>query len=137
MRRALYALLIVVTAAGCAPPRKPEPYTRSYDIWLGRSVDVSDGIDKNEASVIAYAFFASGLSDCGSPLEPRLVEDDWVSNTMTSSTKPGRPIYINARTGDVSCDDVFMTLDELREFKGQGLSIERDLKARVAWIMRR
>lgn len=117
MWRALPVLLVACMTFGCAPPQKPEPYTRSYDLWLGRSVDVSDGIDKDEASVIAYAFFTAGVSDCGSPLEPRLIEDDWVSNTLRDSGRPGNPIYIDVRTGAVSCGDVFMSLKELREFK--------------------
>lgn len=115
IRRALPVLLLVLTASGCAPLRKPEPYAESYDIWLGRSVDASDGIDKDEASIIAYAFYASDVSDCGSPLEPRLVEDVWVSNALTDSAKPGKPIYIDARTGDVSCGDVSLSLDLLKK----------------------
>lgn len=117
MRRALPVLLLVFAVNGCAPPRKPEPYAESYDIWLGRSVDASDGIDKDEASIIAYAFYASNVSDCGSPLEPRLVEDVWVSNALTDSAKPGKPIYIDAKTGDVGCGDVLLPLNELRKFK--------------------
>jgi hypothetical protein len=116
MRRALP--LLVFAVFGCAPPQKPsEPYAQSYDLWLGRSVDVADGIDRDEASIIAYAFYASGVSDCGSPLEPRLMDDDWISNTLTGSGKPGKPIYIDVKTGDVSCGDVSLQLNELRKFK--------------------
>ncbi|HEX5055792.1 MAG TPA: hypothetical protein VFX02_04765 [Gammaproteobacteria bacterium] len=117
MRYALPALLFVLAAAACAPLPRPEPYTQSYDMWLGRSVDAGDGIDKDEASIIAYAFYASGASDCGSPLEPRLTDDDWISNTLTDSGKPGDPIYIDAKTGEVSCGDAVLSLDELRRFE--------------------
>lgn len=115
MRYAL-PVVLVAFAVACAPQPKPEPYTQSYDIWLGRSVDAKDGIDKDEASVIAYAFYASGVSDCGSPLEPQSMEDDWVSNTLTKSGKPGNPIYIDSKTGEVSCGDTVLSLDELRKF---------------------
>jgi hypothetical protein len=115
MRKGLLVWLVAVMA-GCAAPQ-PEPYTRSYDAWLGPVVNVADGIDKDEASVIAYAFFASGVADCGSPLEPKLVEDIWVSNALTDSAKPGRPIYVEAKTGSVQCGDVALSLDELKKIK--------------------
>jgi hypothetical protein len=117
MRRALSAWLLVFAVTACMPPPKPEPYTQSYDMWLGRSVDARDGIDKDEASVIAYAFYASGVSDCGSPLEPQSADDGWVSSTLTDSGKPGKPIYIDIKTGEVSCGDAILSLDELRKFK--------------------
>jgi hypothetical protein len=80
-------------------------------------VDARDGIDKDEASIIAYAFYASGVSGCGSPLEPRLTDDDWVSNTLTVSGKSGNPIYIDIKTGDVSCGDISLPLAGLRQFR--------------------
>jgi hypothetical protein len=117
MCRALPVLLVALVIHGCALPRKPEPYTESYDIWLGRSVDVADGINKDEASVIAYAFYASGVSDCGSPLAPQWVEGDWVSNTLAGPGRTGKPIYVDAGTGDVSGGDVSMSLTELKGFR--------------------
>ncbi|HEY3487435.1 MAG TPA: hypothetical protein VGL10_05165, partial [Gammaproteobacteria bacterium] len=108
MSNAFAALLVCAVAiTGCAQ-QQPEPYTQSYDLWLGRAVEASNGIDKDEAAVIAYAFFASGLSSCGSPLEPQLADDYWISNTRVGRSA-GNPIYIDVKTGDVRCAALTMS----------------------------
>ncbi len=85
-----------------------------------QTVDASNGIDQAEAYIIAEAYFIYHISGCGYPAEPESENENWVSKTQIGIVgKPGPPILINKKTGDISWADPenSISLEELKRTK--------------------
>jgi hypothetical protein len=81
-------------------------------------INASNGINKQEAYIIAKAFFLSEISGCGFPDEPVKQSGYWVSGTRIGlDGSYGEFIYIDINTGTITWKNessvVKMTLKEL------------------------
>ena len=94
--------------------------TYEDDFIALQKVDTADGINQEEAYVIAKAFFWSKISGCGFPIKPIKEGGFWVSKTRVGyAGVPGDPIYINEKTGNIKWGNKnsSITLDELKKSK--------------------
>lgn len=84
-----------------------------------KKINASDGINQQEAFVIAKAFFLSEISGCGFPDEPVKQSGFWVIQTHIGlAGLSGEPIYVDINNGAITWKGdkgvVKMTLKELK-----------------------
>ena len=116
MNKVIYSMLICVfcglSVAG----------TYDDDFKALSKVDASDGINEEEAHVIAEAFFLSKISGCGYPEKPVREGGFWVSKTRIGyAGQLGDSIFIEVGTGTITWGNKNnpTTLDELRKLKSK------------------
>ena len=109
--------LITLVLSGCGTMTEGTSsgsYQKDFDAL--KKVEAEDGISQSEAHTIANAFFWSNISGCGFPEEPISENNHWVSQTHVGyAGLPGGPIYIDKKTGAITCGNKTITLEELRK----------------------
>jgi hypothetical protein len=114
MRRSIGLTAVFLALVACRGGRSPEPqpppewlvrYLEQLDTGL-RGVDVSNGIDANEAKAIAGVYLIQYLTGCGAPDQARLEDHTWVVSLRlgVAGRKSERTIEVDARTGGVRGD---------------------------------
>jgi hypothetical protein len=121
MKYTIVVTLMLSLGFGCTSvPKSASLGTYAHDINALRSVDTKEGIDKNEAYIIAKAFFWTNISGCGFPTEPEDKGQHWKSKTYIGyGGLPGAPIIIDKKSGSVSWGDKIkdLKLEELKQTK--------------------
>jgi len=109
-----FIVAITLTGVACTTTE-----TRTYndDFKELNTVNSGDGINKEEAYVIAKAFFWSNISGCGFPEIPVKEGNNWVSQTRIGyAGVSGEPIYIDVTNGIITWGDKHsvVSLEELK-----------------------
>ena len=123
MKRSLIAALIVSAFCACsAGAQSSTSNTYVEDMQAVKQLDASNGINSEQAYLIARVFFWTNISGCGLPFEPEDGGKYWVSKTAVGyAGAPAAPIYIDKRTASVSWDKQRkqVSLEELKQWKSQ------------------
>ena len=96
----------------------PNPSQYNYSIWLAKHLDISNGIQSYEASVIANVFFISGVSGCGTPGEPSKNGDYWVFPSYFGfAADIGPEIRVHLTTGAVESNGKKMSFQQIQNIE--------------------
>lgn len=114
----MVSLLVGCASGKLAHGPVPNPAQNNFSYWVVKHVDVSDGVERYEASFIAGAFFTSGVSGCGAPGEPKKEGEYWVVPTRVGfAAEPGENIFVRIKTGDVKYNGEVTTFSSLQNIK--------------------
>ena len=124
MIRILGLFLVTLIVPGCAGSLIPPPESSLQGETIGiQEVDASNGIDQNEAYLIAKTFYYSErLIGCGMALPPIDKGSYWLSETAVGYfAEPGTPIKIDKRDGTATWDESAhpLSLQRLKEIQSQ------------------
>ena len=118
-KTSLLLLFVLSITTSCASPQQTvSTGTYQDDFKALEQVEVTDGINKSEAFVIAKAYFWSKISGCGYPKQPISENGRWVSETLVGiAGMPGELIFVDKESGEVFSENGNKTVS-LEELKG-------------------
>ncbi|HSI14522.1 MAG TPA: hypothetical protein VK961_20900 [Chthoniobacter sp.] len=104
--RIVAAIILLFVACACSTPQtaRNDSYTKTQQ--EAARVIATDGIDRNEAQVLATAYFHRFISGCGYVGTPERHGSYWVAQVFFGfAGTPHGYIRVDARTGAISRQD--------------------------------
>jgi len=103
-RTFLYLMVFILqTTLIQAETRKPSSSTNSVSSSSSSKINLSDGVDKNEAQQLAWEYFLKNFGGCGSPGDvSEETESEWKFTALAGiGAEHVGDIYVNKKTGAV------------------------------------
>ncbi|MHC4552592.1 MAG: hypothetical protein ACYSUT_07490 [Planctomycetota bacterium] len=98
----LLLIVLGLWVGGCMSPGTKKANKNMAEAYS--AIALEDGINKDEAEVLAETYFTWYISGCGATSEAIDNGDQWEVKTFFGvAAKPYSPIYIDKQTGKITC----------------------------------